>query len=71
MDDNTFSVDANGSSVTDLVFNSRRVQELERITFRTGKIRGISINPVNPEKDLPLEKEAVYYLDDLKIVAEN
>ena len=71
VDDNTFSVDANGSSVTDLVFNSRRVQELERITFRTGKIRGISINPVNPEKDLPLEKEAVYYLDDLKIVAEN
>jgi hypothetical protein len=69
--DNTFSVDANGSSMAGLVFNSRRVQELERITFRTGKFRGISINPIEPEEDLPLENEAVFYLDDLIIVAGN
>ena len=44
---------------------------MERITFRTGKFRGISINPVEPEKDLPLENEAVFYLDDLRIEASN
>ncbi|WP_154857918.1 sialidase family protein [Cyclobacterium xiamenense] len=64
---NRFSVTANNVTMDDLVFNSRKVKTLDRITFRTGNYRGISINPVEPEKDLPLRKEAVYFLDDVRV----
>ncbi len=62
---NTFIVSVNGAVSPEWIFNSRRVDHLDRITFRTGKFRGISINPVDPEKDLPLDKEAKFYLDDM------
>lgn len=68
---NRFSVSANGGIMDELVFNSRKVKTLDRITFRTGKYRGISINPVEPEEDLPLKNEAVYYLDDVIVEVEN
>jgi len=57
----------NGKSSTEMVFDSRRIDELDRITFRTGVNRGISINPVNPEEDLPLPKEAVFYVDEVYV----
>ncbi|MCF8381335.1 MAG: hypothetical protein K9H49_17310 [Bacteroidales bacterium] len=64
---NRFKVKCNGTISDQFVFNSRGTKWLNRITFRTGINRGISINPVNPEEDLPLEKSAVYYLDDVKV----
>ena len=64
---NRFRVVLNGKSSTEMVFDSRRIDELDRITFRTGVNRGISINPVNPEEDLPLPKEAVFYVDEVYV----
>jgi hypothetical protein len=69
--DNTSSVVANGIASDEMIFNSRKVKTLDRITFRTGKYRGISINPVEPEKDLPLAKEEIFYLDDVRVEAGN
>lgn len=68
---NTFTVKANGLISEGLIFNSRRVDMLDRITFRTGKSRGIAINPVEPSLDVPLENEAVFFLDQLTIYSSN
>ncbi len=64
---NHFKVKCNGITSDQFVFNSGGTKWLDRVTFRTGFNRGILINPVNPEEDLPLEKAAIYYLDDVKV----
>ena len=69
--ENSFVVSVNGSPSESIIFNSRHVDKLDRITFRTGKFRGISINPVDPGDDLPLDQEAVFFLDELKIESKN
>jgi hypothetical protein len=71
IENNTFTVKANDVSSETLIFNSRRVDKLDRITFRTGKTRGISINPVEPADDVPLDAEAIFYLDRVSIHSDN
>jgi hypothetical protein len=65
VDKNRFVVSVDGKQSDEFVFNSRKIKSLDRITFRTGINRGISINPVNPEEDLPLQNEAVFFVDDV------
>ncbi|MCF8347049.1 MAG: hypothetical protein K9G38_07540 [Bacteroidales bacterium] len=65
--DNTFTVTVDGNESEELIFNSRRVRSLDRVTFRTGMARGIAINPVDPAEDLPLDQEATFYLDNLQM----
>ena len=43
-------------------------KKLKRLVFRTGPYRGIDINQVEPESDKPLEKESIFYIDDVKII---
>jgi hypothetical protein len=63
---NTFNISINGKEINrNFTFNSKKIKMLDRITFRTGINRGISINPIDPETDLPLKKEASYYLDNV------
>jgi len=63
---NSFNISINGKEMNrNFTFNSKKIKILDRITFRTGINRGISINPIDPETDLPLKKEAVYYLDNV------
>jgi len=69
--ENSYRVHVNGSRSESMIFNSRHVDKLDRITFRSGKFRGISINPVDPGDDLPLAQEATYFLDELKIESIN
>jgi hypothetical protein len=64
---NRFTVSINGIESDPFVFNSRGTEWLDRLTFRTGARRGISINPVDPKEDLPLQKEAVFYVDDVHV----
>lgn len=65
--ENRFTIVVDNQKIENLIFNSRKVKSLNRITFRTGLNRGISINPVDPKTDLPLEKTAMFYLDDLSV----
>jgi len=64
---NTFNLSVDGKESSKFTFNSRKIKSLDRITFRSGINRGISINPIDPETDLPLKNEAIYYLDDVMV----
>ncbi len=64
---NTFTVSVDGKQSDDFVFNSGKMKSLDRITFRSGLNRGISINPVKPGEDVPLKDEAIFYVNDLDV----
>ncbi|MCK4751401.1 MAG: hypothetical protein KAT15_30295, partial [Bacteroidales bacterium] len=62
---NSFNVRINDNASDELVFDSRKINYIDRLNFRTGINRGISINPVEPGEDLPLANEAVFYIDNV------
>jgi hypothetical protein len=64
---NSFNLTLNQNTFNAKIFNSKKLNYIDRITFRTGLPRGISINPIVPNTDLPLKLKAVFYLDDVKI----
>ena len=65
--ENNFSIIYNNHLTDNLIFNSKKLNYLDRITFRTGLQRGISINPVEPKTDMPLKDNAVFFVDDVEI----
>ncbi|MCF8330685.1 MAG: hypothetical protein K9I37_10135 [Crocinitomicaceae bacterium] len=64
---NSFNLTFNQKTFNTKVFNSKKVNFIDRITFRTGLPRGIFINPVTPNTDLPSKQKAIFYLDNVKI----
>ena len=67
---NRFSVSVDGRAVArDLIFDARnKVHSVERLVFRTGPYRGVSLAPVDPDLDRRLDAPAVFHVDNVRIV---
>ena len=65
----TLNMNKGQIELKDMTFTSRKIRynTMKRLVFRTGPYRGININPVEPETDKPMDRESVFYIDDVNI----